>query len=142
MMVLDTDHVSILQHEDSPQAIALTKRLEALPKDEVATTVVTLEEQTRSWLALIGRYSNVRQQVAYYDRLAEMVDFFAGWQVLPFDDRAAIEFQQKRHQRIRVATTDLKIASIVLMRDATLLSSNLRDFERVPGLRVENWLQP
>jgi hypothetical protein len=64
MMVLDTDHISILEHEDSPQAVALTKQLEALPKDEVATTAVTLEEQARSWLALIGRYSDVRQQVA------------------------------------------------------------------------------
>jgi tRNA(fMet)-specific endonuclease VapC len=134
--------VSILQHAESPQAIALTKRLETLPKHEVATTVVTLEEQTRSWLALIGRYSNVRQQVAYYDRLAEMVNFFAGWQFLPFDDHAAIEFEQKRRQRVRIATTDLKIASIVLVRDATLLSRNLRDFEKVPGLRVECWLQP
>ena len=35
---------------------------------------------------------------------------------------------------------DLKIASIVLVHGATLLSSNLQDFERVPGLPVEDWL--
>jgi predicted nucleic acid-binding protein len=35
----------------------------------------------------------------------------------------------------------LKIASIALEADAVLLSANLRDFERVPGLRVENWLR-
>ena len=35
---------------------------------------------------------------------------------------------------------DLKIASIALSRDATLLSGNLRHFEQVPGLRVEDWL--
>jgi tRNA(fMet)-specific endonuclease VapC len=108
MMVLDTDHVSVLQHDDSPQAIALTQSLAAVIEDQVSTTAVTLEEQARSWLALIGRYSDVRQQVAYYERFVAMFDFFAEWQVLRFDDRAAIEFQRLRSQRIRIATTDLK----------------------------------
>jgi tRNA(fMet)-specific endonuclease VapC len=35
---------------------------------------------------------------------------------------------------------DLKIAATALVNDALLLSANRRDFERVPGLRVENWL--
>jgi tRNA(fMet)-specific endonuclease VapC len=35
---------------------------------------------------------------------------------------------------------DLKIAAICLAHDATLLSRNLRDFEKVPDLRTENWL--
>jgi hypothetical protein len=48
MLDLDTDHISILQHDDSPQAVALAQRLEALSADEVATTAVTLEEQARS----------------------------------------------------------------------------------------------
>jgi tRNA(fMet)-specific endonuclease VapC len=40
-----------------------------------------------------------------------------------------------------IGTHDLKIAPIALVNDATLLSANLRDFEQVPGLRVENWLE-
>jgi tRNA(fMet)-specific endonuclease VapC len=35
---------------------------------------------------------------------------------------------------------DLKIAAIALVHDALLLSANLRDFRKVPGLRVESWL--
>lgn len=35
---------------------------------------------------------------------------------------------------------DLKIAAICIAHDAMLLSRNLVDFEKVPGLRVENWL--
>ena len=40
----------------------------------------------------------------------------------------------------RIGTQDLKIAAIVLEQDALLLSRNTVDFERVPGLRVESWL--
>ena len=36
---------------------------------------------------------------------------------------------------------DLKIAATVFVNDALLLSANKRDFDRVPGLRVENWLE-
>jgi len=35
---------------------------------------------------------------------------------------------------------DLRIAGITLAHDATLLTRNSVDFEQVPGLRVENWL--
>jgi tRNA(fMet)-specific endonuclease VapC len=35
---------------------------------------------------------------------------------------------------------DLKLAAIALIHDALLLTANRRDFERVPGLRFENWL--
>jgi tRNA(fMet)-specific endonuclease VapC len=47
-----------------------------------------------------------------------------------------------RQQRIRIGTMDLKIASIALVSDALLVTSNLRDFRLVPGLRCEDWLQP
>jgi len=139
MIVLDTDHLSVLEHRDSPQAFALQSRLEAEPPSELFTTVVSLEEQMRGWLSLIARYSHVDQQVAYYDRLRSMHEFFANWQMLPFDIPAAQEFQQLRRQEIRIGTMDLKIASIARTQNALLLSANLSDFEQVPGLRVENW---
>ena len=56
-----------------------------------------------------------------------------------FDEPAADRFEALRKQRIRVGTQDVKIASIALEHDALLLSANLRDFEQIPGLRVENW---
>ena len=36
---------------------------------------------------------------------------------------------------------DLRIACIVLAHNATLLTANLRDFRKIPDLRVEDWLQ-
>ena len=139
MIVLDTDHISIVQHGESFAADQLWQRL-ADSKELIVTSAVTVEEQARSWLALINRYSDVAQQVTYYDRFVASLRFFAKWRLLPFDGDAAAEFKRLRGERVRIATIDLKIASIVLVHKATLLSRNLRDFERVPGLRVENWL--
>jgi tRNA(fMet)-specific endonuclease VapC len=140
MIVLDTDHISLLQHRDSPRAEVLRQRVLALPTDEVAVTAATVEEQARSWISLIGRYSDVRQQVAYYARFVAMFRFFATWQILPFDQRAAEEFRRLRSERVRIGATGLKIAAITLVHAATPVSGNLRDFDRVFGLRVENWL--
>ena len=140
MIILDTDHISILQHADSGIAASLSERLANSPDRDVATTAISLEEQSRSWLSLISRYSDVRRQVTYYDRFVATCRFFAKWRVVPFDDQSAERFRQLRAARIRIASTDLKIASICLVNGATLLSRNLRDFRKVPGLHVEDWL--
>jgi tRNA(fMet)-specific endonuclease VapC len=106
-----------------------------------ATTVISLEEQLRGWLAAINRTRDAVGQVRYYSRLGGLIDFYSSWDVVPFDDAAAKRFVALRGDGIRVATMDLKIAAIALTSDALLLSANLSDFTKVPGLRVENWLQ-
>ena len=60
--------------------------------------------------------------------------------MLPFDDEAAATFDALESLRLRIGTMDLKIAAICLAHDATLLTRNLVDFEKVPGLKAENWL--
>ncbi len=60
--------------------------------------------------------------------------------ILPFADAAADAFHRLRDARVRAGTMDLKIAAICMAHDATLLTRNLVDFDKVPGLRVENWL--
>jgi tRNA(fMet)-specific endonuclease VapC len=59
--------------------------------------------------------------------------------VLPFDGNAAAVFDSLVAPPIRVATTDLRIASIALSQGLTLLRRNSRDFGRVPRLVIEDW---
>ena len=68
------------------------------------------------------------------------VELSASWVILPWDLAAVECLRRLRDQRIRIGTQDLKIASIVLAHDATLLTRNTVDFAKVPGLRFQNWL--
>jgi tRNA(fMet)-specific endonuclease VapC len=105
------------------------------------TTIVNIEEQLRGWLALIHRTRDVDKQIPVYERLAKLVAFFAKWEILPWDDRATAQWRLLSRARTRIGAQDLKIASIALAHDALLLSANLRDFRRVPRLRVESWVE-
>ena len=52
MILLDTDHVTLLKYADSERAIRLNERLNALQSEEVvAVSIVSVEEQMRGWLA-------------------------------------------------------------------------------------------
>lgn len=47
-----------------------------------------------------------------------------------------------RRQGIGLAALDLLIAAVALLYDLTLVTHNTRDFQKVPGLRLEDWLTP
>ena len=101
---------------------------------------MVVEEQLRGWLAEIHRVRGVHKQVVPYLRLTKLIDFVGNWPIVAWNELAADIFGQMRRSQVRIGTQDLKIAAIALAHDATLLSANVRDFEKVPGLRVENWL--
>lgn len=76
--------------------------------------------------------------------LAEVEGFAARLQVLPFDSDAAIHFGQIRAELARsgrpIGPYDLMIAGHARSRGLVLVSNNVRELQRVPGLRLENWL--
>ncbi|HET6879990.1 MAG TPA: type II toxin-antitoxin system VapC family toxin [Pirellulales bacterium] len=141
MIVLDSDHLSVLLDERDSRRERLRERLEIV-FDDIACTIVSLEEILRGWLAAVHRRREVRLQVTAYGRLARLFSVMGDWNILPFDEAAARQFDAFRLQRIRIGTMDLKIASIAVLYDALLLTANLVDFSQVPGLRCEDWLKP
>lgn len=139
MVVLDTDHLSVLERRDQPEAMALRARLAPLPATEVVTTIISDEEQMRGWMAYLAQTRSVAEQVTAYRRLLQHVDNYRRIPVVGFDEAAAVVFQRLRRARLRIGTMDVKIAAIVLSCEALLLSRNLTDFRQVPGLQVEDW---
>ena len=137
MVVLDTDLLSLLEWESSHAARPLADRLNTLPDDEIAATII--EEKTRGWLTVLAKAKTIEEQVEAYSRLNQQVRLFANFTVLDFDLVAAYEFKRLRKEHRRLGTMDLKIAAVVLSHNATLLSRNLRDYQQIPGLKVEDW---
>ena len=140
MILLDTDHISVLRYTEHPRCTQLRARLETSGDPMIGMPIIVYEEQVRGWFAAIHRQKDVSHQVAIYERLRQVIDFTREWQIIMFDARAASEFKRLRALQTRIGTQDLKIASTALVHNALLLTGNTRDFDHVPGLRHENWL--
>lgn len=88
-------------------------------------------------------YFGARNSMKVAENL-ERVDRFCGvFKSLPFDDAAAVHYGGVRAQLKRegrpIGANDLMIASIALAANAELVTRNLEEFQRVPGLDVSSW---
>jgi tRNA(fMet)-specific endonuclease VapC len=72
--------------------------------------------------------------------IARLVSDFKALPLVSFDTGAATTFYQLQSQRIQLAKMDARIASIALFRGLILLTRNHRDFGKVTGLLIEDWI--
>lgn len=98
--------------------------------------------------------SVVKAELLYGARKSARIDenlrllrrFFAPLVSLPFDDRCADEAGLIRLDLERsgrpIGPNDLLIAATARAHDLVLVTRNTREFDRVPGLRVEDWESP
>lgn len=74
-----------------------------------------------------------------------LAKFLAPLEILPFDAHAMQHYGAVRRDLERAGTPigalDTLIAAHALALGVTLVSNNLREFSRVPGLRLENWAE-
>jgi tRNA(fMet)-specific endonuclease VapC len=138
-VLLDTDHLSVLEWQEQPACDRLLARLDPLPSDDIATSMVSFQEQVQGGLAYLNRERNPEQIVRAYAKLEAIWRWFLKMNVVSFSPEAQARFGQLRRQCPRLQTLDLRIASIALTTGAILLTRNLRDFRHVPGLTAEDW---
>ena len=74
-----------------------------------------------------------------YQRLVETVMLLSEFNILQYDRKAQEIYHTFRKQGIRIGTQDLRIGLIVLANEGILLTRNIRDFEKVPGLTIQDW---
>lgn len=133
MYLFDTDALSqVLKPAPSPAFLA---RLGAVAPELQFTSAITVGEM------VYGAYRSGRP-----DHFLRLLDerLWPNIRVLPFNRAAAEVYGRLRAELERAGTPlaepDLRIASIALTYDLTMVTGNVRHFERVPGLRVETWL--
>lgn len=139
MYVLDTDLIVIIQRGTEPAWSRLRNRMELYDHSNYYLTVVSVHEQTMGGHNYISRAKNRSQVVRGYRMFEWAMLTYNDYKVLPFDEPSAIRFDELRNQGVRIGTMDLRIASIALSHDLTLLTRNTVDFAKVPGLRIEDW---
>ncbi len=128
----DTDVLSATLRRDPP--LSLIRRLARISPAEQFTTAITVGELVYG--------AEKRGSPALAEHVRELLR--SAQTILAFDEAAAnvygaLRAQLERDGR-RLDEPDLRIASIALARDLTLVTGNTRHFARVSGLRLENWL--
>ena len=134
MYCFDTDVLAAVLLREPP--MQLVRRLARTPGDQQFATAVSVAE------IAYAAARNGDGEVA--GRVRELIA--AASAVLPFDQEAAEVYGPVRAQLerlgVRLDEPSLRIAAIALSRDLTLVTASARLYDRVPGLRIENWLEP
>ena len=143
MIVLDTQVVSQLQHSSEADIERLERKLTSLGDQDLRITIITPYEQLS---ACLGQIKLNRQRpeddLANIRRLDDLIAYYASWRgrILLFDEGAVAHFRGFEAKLIqKIGARDSRIAAIVLSHGGLLLTANLRDFEQVPGLKVQGW---
>src|SRR3989337_3141949 len=133
--LLDTDACIYLMTDREPRRRAnILAHLEALPSNEIvylsSVTVVEL-----SYGAHKGRWNKANTEL--------LEEFLLDFAIAPFDEKAAhlggalrATLEKKGKP---IGPLDTLIAAHALSLSATLVTNNVREFSRVPGLHVKNW---
>ena len=129
MMLLDTDHcIAILR-----QKLDLSDRVAA--DEELFITSITVAELVH------GANRSLHRE----DNLARLEVLFAALTVLAFDEMAGRRFGHLKAELEEKGESlddlDLQIASIALEHNLPLATNNIKHFQRVKALKLENWIR-
>jgi len=132
VFVLDTNVAIALLADNAVCRAALDRKLDQRESVALATMV-----EFELWYGVYGG----ERQVENASRLRE---FLSGpLPVLVWDSQDGITAAEIRaflkHQGTPIGPYDVLIAAQALRRDATLVTANLGEFARVPGLKCVNW---
>ena len=133
MILLDTDTCIGLLRQRPPSA--RQRLLQAVEQGRrPSISVITLFELQHGALRSVAK-DKALSEVAALTQLYELAQF----DDLDAQRAAGIEADLRARGQ-RIGAYDTLIAGQALARDLTLVTGNTREFERVPGLRLENWL--
>jgi tRNA(fMet)-specific endonuclease VapC len=136
MIILDTDTLSLLFANHA--GVSAHYRAET---DEVASTVISRIEVLQGRFATLMKAADGIQLRVAQERLDLAENDLATFRLLPINGAAAIEFDKllANKKLKKIGRGDLLIASIALAFRATLVTRNVRDFQEIPRLKIDNW---
>ena len=133
--LLDTTTLTLLQR-NHPRVTAV---LATHTGDTVGITTVNVEEVVGGWFGLLRRAKTNAQEAQVSQSLADATTLLGRFLVYPITEPALDRFDRLVRLKLNVGKMDLKIAAVALELGATVVTNNVRDFGRVPGVLWEDW---
>ena len=132
MYLLDTNHCIYLINGKYPE---IARRLARQKTGSIALSSITTSEL---WY---GVENSARRE----QNRAALAKFLLPLEVLPYDEDASQAYGKLRAFLEKsgrgVGSMDLLIAAHALSLSATLVTHNRKEFQRLPGLKVEDWTE-
>ncbi|WP_404789200.1 type II toxin-antitoxin system VapC family toxin [Altericista sp. CCNU0014] len=139
LWIFDTDHISLVMR-GYPQVVSRLGQVSA----QTSTTIITVQEIFNGWVGELNQASATpKTMLDQYRRLYLAIELLKRLPILEFNVSAFNLYEdllkQNPNLRKKRLQKDMRIASIALSLDATVVTRNRRDFEQVPGLKIEDW---
>jgi tRNA(fMet)-specific endonuclease VapC len=137
MHLLDTNVLTAL-HAGHP---AIVEQLQKLEDSQVGITIVTKVELLKGRIDFLLKADAGCELIRAQALLRKTERSLGEIDIVPFDERSQVQFDRlKIYKPLRkIGRADLLIASIALANRAILVTRNLKDFQRVPELKIANW---
>ncbi len=138
MIVLDTDIMTLVWHGKNK---ALQRHIESIEGPEQrAVALITRMEILAGRFASLLKAANESELRTAMERFRSSLRWLDTFLTLEVNDHAIQHFERLRQQkRLKMRRPDMLIACIALAHEALLVTRNIVDYQRVVGLRVENW---
>ncbi|MBD2483466.1 type II toxin-antitoxin system VapC family toxin [Planktothrix sp. FACHB-1365] len=140
--ILDTNQVSALLEGNN----TIKSKLAEISPNDIAITVVTVQEIFNGWVCKINNTSESKDLVRLYTKLSITLDFFKAVSILNFDETASKIYEKLIHENRELnkkkLQKDLRIAAITLSVNGIMVTANKKDFSLIPGLVIEDWTDP
>ena len=129
--LLDTNICIYLIKRKPPQVL---KKFQTFKVNDLGLSAITLAEL--EFGVQLSRYPEKNQEA--------LNEFVTPLEIIPFDDLAAISYGEIRaylqKRGINIGAMDMLIAAQAKSLSIPLVTNNLKEFKRIPGLRLENWV--
>ena len=129
--MLDTDTCAFILRKSSP---VLLERIQAVPLQQQCMSVVTLAELLYGVQVSSKKKTN-RDAVDLLIRHINVLE----WPIEAADHYAEIRADLKKRGQ-QLGANDLLIAAHARCIGAVIVTNNVKDFGRVKGLKLENWM--
>ena len=139
MRVLDTDIATLLYYGRNDAVNRAYNNARQI--DAIHITLVSWVELLRGRLEAVRKAADGVEWLESQKRLDGTRDWLDGFEIVPITTQAANHYDRlRKDKKMRsFGHADLLIACIALAHNATLVTRNVKDFAKVPSLKIENW---